>query len=625
MSNDTVYRLMLDLSLKGDLNKSAKESVGHLVGIQHAFQHAGSAAASAAGAISNAFTGAVEKVGLLTAGLAAAAAYGGLAMLKEGVVGINAELEKTQISLAAAFSANGLSGNMSQGMGDASRIMSKMREDAAALPGEYEDLLGIFRMMAVPGARAGMGINQMEKLSANVMAGGAVAGMPMDQVAREMAQLVEGRAGSHNVLGSRLFGLAGKEATAFNKLDDGARIKALETKFGAYKESIDFFSTSYDAMIGELKSTVKGIKGDLTRPLFEEVKKTIAEINGWFKGGGAASVAYYTHRLGIGIADAFSRGVEIMKEWGPFMKSFVLEGYNRFAQMWDHITPLIERVAHGMRGITANQAWDKIAHVASIYAAVKGGGMVLGAASSIGGPLASLAGAAGSSGALSTLASVFANPAGIAVAGAGLATLVLTAVAAYGAFSALTDETSYFHGTAVSMWGDIKDSGVSALQHLHGAMVSLEPAVKFTAEALGTVLLANLRVSASAIEEFASALEFFASNARGAIEGLISWHKGNGPKLGADEAPTYKERETTPDFARMAAAAASANEDTANKVKSRHPGGHGSTNVQKVEIVISSNQDPSRIAHLAMEALLNLKRHPKMSANVPNWSGAPRL
>ncbi|HEX7464456.1 MAG TPA: hypothetical protein VF382_06145, partial [Actinomycetota bacterium] len=55
----------------------------------------------------------------------------------------------------------------------------------------------------------------------------------------------------------------------------------------------------------------------------------------------------------------------------------------------------------------------------------------------------------------------------------------------------------------------------------------------------------------------------------------------------------------------------------------RHGGGGGGTNIAKVEIVVTSNQDPSRIAQAMVDELGKLSRFRRSSSYVPNYSRAP--
>jgi hypothetical protein len=56
------------------------------------------------------------------------------------------------------------------------------------------------------------------------------------------------------------------------------------------------------------------------------------------------------------------------------------------------------------------------------------------------------------------------------------------------------------------------------------------------------------------------------------------------------------------------------------KKKAKHPGGAGATNIQKVEIVVTSNQNPSRIARTVTDELAKLSRLRRSSPDVVNYA-----
>src|ERR1019366_9327127 len=142
-----------------DLDKSVSKIGGTIGGLGRSFTEM--------------FSGVVDKVAEVGVGIAKWGTIGALGVVTLGVTKLNAEFEKTQISMAAVFNANGVSSNINSGLGIAKDMMTQIRKDAAALPGETGDLIGIFRANTIPGLRAGADIKGFEKFSANVMAAGA--------------------------------------------------------------------------------------------------------------------------------------------------------------------------------------------------------------------------------------------------------------------------------------------------------------------------------------------------------------------------------------------------------------------------------------------------------------------
>src|SRR5437773_2390029 len=148
---DTVYRLVVDMSTTGSLGPGLEKlgKVGASVG--GVLDSVSSGLTSIGSSVANALTGAVERTADLAVGLGkvGAVAAGGAAAY--GVAKLNADLEDTQISLAGILNAQGMSNGLDDAMSRAGGVMKEMRKDANALPGEFSDLINIFRMSATPG------------------------------------------------------------------------------------------------------------------------------------------------------------------------------------------------------------------------------------------------------------------------------------------------------------------------------------------------------------------------------------------------------------------------------------------------------------------------------------------
>jgi hypothetical protein len=222
----------------------------------------------------------VEAAAGLAASMAKIGVVGSVAATGFGIK-INSELEQAQTSLAAIFNSAGQSSGMLGGMKDARDVMKDMRKDAAELPGEFKDLVGIFRMAATPGFQAGGSIKDIEKLSANSMAFAASRGIQMDQAGRELGMLLQGRAGAHNVFGN-LLGLAGDKATTFNAAKPEDRLKTLQRELKKEESSRDFFGSTFDALSSTLIDNAKKFLGAATGGLFDRVKGALASSNEWF-------------------------------------------------------------------------------------------------------------------------------------------------------------------------------------------------------------------------------------------------------------------------------------------------------------------------------------------------------
>ncbi|HEX7600762.1 MAG TPA: hypothetical protein VF316_04115 [Polyangiaceae bacterium] len=628
---DVLHRVVVDLILNGQggsvgsFGPSISQAESRLGALESRASGVASTLAGVGSGMADAFTSSVESVGRIVTGLGMAAGMAGIGAVVHGVMGLNNEAEKLQISLGTIFSANGLAGDMQDGMQKSADIMKTIRHDAAALPGETQDLVGIFKAIAIPGARAGGSINSLEHLSANIMAAGAVAGLQMDMVARESAQLVAGRAGAHNVLGSTLLGLTGSAAESFNKSSPEARLAILEAGMNKYAGSVAYFNTTFDAQWSSLIDNVKFFGKEATKPLFEGVKHTLAHVNDWLSN--SSTVDEWAARIGDRLADAWSWGTKTIAEWWPAIQSFAASAYDALSGLWTEFGPAVTGAANALKGaLSDGSALEKIESILKLYGAVKMGGVISGAAGTLGSAASSMAG--GGAG----LAGMLANPVGLAVAGA----VIVDGLALAGAMHAAADSTSEYHERATEGFADLSTQW-SALTDTMS--VSVMPALELFGVTMLRVVDTELSFINGLIGTIKSVKDVDGAPAAG-FNGknyetaswengfnLQNWIGGNfGNNLNSDESARNKDWEDSLRNSRSTAGmsamstAAIVSATVAEVKKTKAPSGGGGTSIQKVEIVVSSNADPSRVARLVFNEVANLSRNPKASPDAPNYS-----
>lgn len=182
---DTVYRVLIDYELRGDIERPTTRAAGKLAELDRSSRSAGSALAnlggklaSFGGAVSEAFTSAVERVGTLGAAVAGMGVATAFAAVAYGAGHLNNELEQTNLSLAAIFQAQGYTSNFTDAMTLAADQVGKMKQDVKALPGDLGQLAAIMKTIATPGAQAGMSPDAMRQLSGRAMLVGGIEQLP---------------------------------------------------------------------------------------------------------------------------------------------------------------------------------------------------------------------------------------------------------------------------------------------------------------------------------------------------------------------------------------------------------------------------------------------------------------
>jgi hypothetical protein len=636
---DVTYRVAIQLATSGNLGAELGHHISKLDGLGGVISRVGQEASTLAGSLAGAFESAVEGAVSLAGALAKVGAVAALGAVSYGTLLLNKELENTQIALAAIFGANGITASMPEGMSVAADVMSQMRKDAAALPGEFRDLIGIFKTISVPGFQAGASIDELRAVAAQAMAVSQVMGLPMEQASRELAMLLEGRAGAHNVLGMRLAGLAGERAEAFNKLPAADRLAAIRKELEKFAPAIEAYSKSFEGLSSTLLDNAKRFLSVATTPLFDRIKGVLGDANAWFDGN-QDKVNLWASVIGERLGSAFDFARDKIRAWWPDIETFAEHAYDRIASIWDRAEPLVEKVADkAAKALGDDKIFDRLEQIGLLYAGSKAGGFLSGLVPSVptlsgldrlvrstgiagqvapeGSAFDAVAGrfrdlmsgqfVAGQSGGFLEL---LANPATLGAAAAAATVLVSALVGVAGALHSLADETSMYHDLAVYLWDSIEEHASGTLDALTQAWRDLEPWILRAAEWGGVQLLEAMKLLAIGAEETARVIEHVAH----LIGTALDW-------IGIEGEQDGTRRHEAPRTVRHVAAGALRDALSAH-VKVGAGGGGGGVHVDRVEITVSSNQDPNRVARVIAGHLADLARYRKSSAYVPNFSAS---
>lgn len=556
-----------------------------------------------ANAITSGLSGAVDVVKDIasTIGGMAIAGVGGIGLMGAAVVNMNGKLEETQISLASIFQSSGVTNGFGQGMAVASTQIAKMRKDAAALPGEFTDLVNIFQSISTSALRGGMSIDQTREMSAKTMALAAIKQISMPVAAREMAALLEGHATSQNVLGRKAFGLTGSKAQAFNRLSEEERGKQLQEMLNkaVSPEALNAFQHSFVGLFTTMKDNIKQVATIFGGPLFGSVKKYLEQFNGWFTNN-RPQIDAYAHYLGQKLANGFEYAIEFFKQYGPAIFEFGTNAFVRMHALWLKIEPIVAKVGEHIKNFLADpKALDKIENMAKMMLGFKLAAPMMGNLGRAGFEAMVAGGGLGGIGGLGALASTatIAIPA-IAALGA----------AAYGAALAYEDSGSMFHDAVVTAIPKIEKNLETSGKSLASAFDSMKDSMTGPLEAVGASLTKTLLEFSGALLFATKSMEFF-SNGQLMLSNLLFYGNTAISKSG-DQLPSK-----APKLLKTIDAMGG---DKLNPDKNKVP--NHVTNINKIEIIVQSNQDPSRIARMTVAEFAKIQKNTK-SGFIPKWIG----
>lgn len=559
---------------------------------------------------------AVDKMGSFAKAAAVAGGVAAMGAMYYGVTSLNSELESTKISLGTIFSANGIAGSVPEGMQHASDIIKTMRQDAKALPGEFEDLKGIFITGAIDASRAGASPEQWEKTAAKVMASAKVAQVPMEVASREFAQLMEGRAGAHNVLGTRLFGLSGASAKKFNAQTDAQRFAELSKTLDKYGASIDQFGQSFDGQSSSLVDNAKNLLRQTTEPLFEAVKRELGGINGWFEHSDAM-ISSWSDYLGGKLVDGFEFGKKEILLWGPAVEQFAVNAYAKLHAIWIDIGPTVTAGAEAIRNALKDPGTiDKIIHMLELWAGMKAVGAGLGIVGTFG---QGIKGAADVAGGAKALWSGGGAAAGAESKGMGGGTANVLAAGIMAPLLALG--YAYTEKQNLNEVNEEKDRQArdaawklgTSLFELNESMMATTGAQDHYMESVGN-WAAQMDASGDATEAAFLRLEYAAIAAAAAMDNMYAHDRAERDDASAREASNDMMLAITQQNRKFLGGGSE------TKKGGAVTGGHGGTNIQKVEIVVTQNNSPSRVARVVMDELGKLTRNPRSSSFTRNYS-----
>lgn len=619
---DTTYRVVLALETQGNLQAGIEKATGglgkahdHANKLQHALlmtAEVGERGLHKLGSMLEGIADSIMHVVSHAAVLGGGALFAGAAY---GVTHLNNELEQTQISLGAIFSANGLARNFDRGFEIAGEQVAKMKQDVKTLPGDLGQLATIMKTISPSAAHGGLSPDQIRKLAGQTMLVGQIVGVDQEMAAREMAELLEGRATSRNKLATRI-GLGGAAGKHLRSEDSKSRVNDIEEVLSHYQGATDRFAQSFIANWTTLKDNIKyGFLADATAPLFNSVKKTLAEINQWFDHN-QDQVKMWAFAFGSYFRATWNLLTAELKQFGPALENMGHVFFNlwhRAIEKAKELEPLLLTVAKLLEHTSA----DGVIGAGKTALEMKFGGMGLNlAGDAVGGGAtayrlfsswkmakeiqairaAQAAGSAGEAAAAGTAAAAGEAGAGTAAAAAGAGAVggggivaALGGIPGIGLLIGLGLTLGAGAGVAGNL-GDRTKTDIEKARYremFHMPLKEIAEAADATNDPLQSVIK-NLKT----ISEF----DWFLHLSKVPV-GSAQVHPGTFSGDVRDD----------PAFADLLA-------------KKPMPGGGGGTNIQKVEIIVKGSDDPSRVARLTLEHLNRIARNPTRSPSVPNWT-----
>ena len=573
--------------------------------------------------------------------MATGAATAAVAALKHGLVNVNATMEETKLGFATTFNMLGNTG-IDNGLTLAGDLVEQIRKDAKELPGEFGDFVNMAQLLTAPLLNAGKGIEDIRNTTRQTVVAAAALKVPFEQAAREMAMLIEGHAGGHNLLGNKIgitthtmIKSAKGGDVEFNKATSEERIAHLNKLLVKGDESLGHFGRSWAGLTSTMVDSMKQFLGRATLPLFERLKGNVASINKLMDSPKFTELADSLGRGLLRAHDGVMVAVSYISEHWDNIKETGREWGEAILGMLKAALPIVEKLGD----LLANEMQDPAKLVKELLAArlalgaLSNPAVLSGIGSAVMGPGTGAAATEAAAG-----AGAGAGAAG-AVAGGAAAAAAVALVALAGAVDVLTPNITNTGEafTQMQMWGqevwrDIKENFGAAITETTAFLKDLWVAIKPVVDVIGIALLGAIDGAILAFRAVLAPLRLLASAVAWVVKQIPGFGDGaDTPEEGADgyagedhksyKAPKkkgladVKPKDMSKLHAELAAIDAM---EAAKKSAKLHGAGKTTVNNTNYFTVLQEN-DPERFAVQVATYLDKVTRNPVRPAGAPTF------
>jgi len=220
-------------------------------------------------------TGTMERIALGVGASLFGAVTGGALAFGRSLVAINSNLEDTNLAIGAMLQANGATNGWAESMQVSQHAMAQIRADAAALPGEAQDYINIFRSGLAGMLQSGLNTDGAVRMADRVGAVAAMLQVDSQQAGRDLALMLGGRAGGQVRLWTAIAAQVGVTAHAFNALGAEQRRVLLDRALDRYNGAIEASGHTWSALTGTVKTFAQDSIRAFGGPFFDLAKRRL--------------------------------------------------------------------------------------------------------------------------------------------------------------------------------------------------------------------------------------------------------------------------------------------------------------------------------------------------------------
>jgi len=269
-------------------------------------------------ALAAAFFVLVTGIGAVTAGLISLGTLALLPLLKFGAE-YNAQLEQGKLGIASIIASLAEFRNeagkkiegpeaLTQSLALADDQIQKLKVDAINTIATFGEILPAFQSALGPGLAAGLNLDEIRKITVQIVQAAGAIGLPANQIAQEVRAILSGTINEDARL-AKILGISNELVKKWK--EQGTLAEELNKRLGAFSSAGILAAKTLDGLTSNLQEAVNVFAGQATERAFEKLKVKIAGILSQIFDFKKAGLNDSFSALASVIDDVFVRAIDI--------------------------------------------------------------------------------------------------------------------------------------------------------------------------------------------------------------------------------------------------------------------------------------------------------------------------
>ena len=260
-------------------------------------------------------------VGVMAAFTVARKVAAGFTEMLKSAISFNASIERARVGISGLIAASaevrspggdqlGIDDQLLRSQDLAIDQMNKLRVDALATAGSYDELKEAFQTAIAPGQQAGLTLDQIRKITVDISQAATGLGVAQNQLAEEIRSLVQGTITPKNTRVATALGISNADIRRAREL--GNLFEFLQTRFEAISKTGVKLMDTFTAQLSNASDAFQQLLEKSSKPLFLQLKDGIKQFQDAIFSISDEKLLFNPNAIRAfeGLFDGLARGVE---------------------------------------------------------------------------------------------------------------------------------------------------------------------------------------------------------------------------------------------------------------------------------------------------------------------------